>query len=83
LSNTQSFQTVDAAKWERIKAAVKAKSGITISADTGQASAKGITISWAYDAATIELTITLIKESWYDPSATEIDTDIATWVQAA
>lgn len=83
MANEQVFQNIDAAKWQRIIASVQAKSGIAIGSDEGQDSAKGITISWLYNPASLELDITLVKESWYDPSAEEIDTDIQQWISAA
>lgn len=83
LADSQTFTNIDAAKWECIKAAVKDKAGISITTDTGVASAKGITISWTYASAAETLLISLVKRSFYDPSETTIDQDIATWIQAA
>jgi hypothetical protein len=80
---TEQFTNVDAAKWERIKAAVKAKVGITVSSDIGDAQAKGIELSWTYNAATLDLAVALLKRSWYDPSEGEIDTDLKAWVGGA
>lgn len=79
----QKFPGTDLAKWERIKLAVQAKAGITISTDVGAASAKGITIGWVYSPGTQDLTITLVKRSFFDPSEETIDTDIKTWVAGA
>lgn len=83
MPDTQTFPNIDAAKWARIQDAVKEKAGIDISADFGVASAKGITISWNYAAATKTLVIKLVKRSFYDPSADTIDADILQWIEAA
>lgn len=83
MPDTQTFPNIDAAKWARIKAAVKDKAGIDISADFGVASAKGITISWNYVPAIQVLVIKLVKRSFYDPSADTIDTEILQWIEAA
>jgi len=80
---SQTFTGIDAGKWQRIKAAVLAKTGITIGADTGEAGAKGLTIQWHYMFATNELDIALVKREWFDPSEETIDTDIAELVKAA
>jgi hypothetical protein len=81
--DTQTFQNVDAGKWERIKAAVKSKLGITISSDDGQAKAKGITLGWIYLPQSTSLAVSLIGREFFDPDAPTIDTDIATWIGAA
>lgn len=83
MTDTQQFANVDAAKWQRIIAQVKAKAGIVITKDIGDAAAKGIELSWSYNAATLDLTVTLVKRSWFDPSAQVIDDDIKTWIEAA
>jgi hypothetical protein len=82
-SSIQSFGNIDQAKWDRIKAAVKDKAGIDISANTGQATAKGITLSWAYDQSTSNLTVNLVKRSWFDPSSDVIESDLADMVKSA
>jgi hypothetical protein len=61
----------------RICADIKAKTGIEIDKDAGEASAKGITISWKYDRTTQGLTIQTLKRSWFDPSEDTIDNDIS------
>lgn len=83
MPDTQTFLNIDAAKWARIHASVKAKAGIDISSDFGVASAKGITISWNYAPATEILVIKLVKREWIDPSANDIDTDILQWIDEA
>lgn len=83
MPDTQTFLNIDAAKWTRIKAAVKAKAGIDITADAGIDSAKGITISWIYTPADESLSISPLKRSFFDPSQATIDTDIAQWIAQA
>lgn len=83
MDDTQKFTGVDPDKWSRIKAAVLAKSGISIQTDVGAATAKGITLGWIYAPETGALSVTLVKRSFYDPSEETIDTDIKTWVEAA
>lgn len=83
MADVQQFPAIDAAKWQRIKDAARAKIGVVLAADIGDASAKGIELSWSYNAQTLDLTVTLVKRSWFDPNAAEIDTDIATWIGAA
>lgn len=83
MADTQTFQNIDAAKWARIEAAVKAKGGITISNNDGEASAKGVDIKWDYLPDALSLTVTLVSRRFFDPSSAEIDTDLATWVAAA
>jgi hypothetical protein len=80
---TQTFQNVDAAKWQRVKDQLVAKANITIASDTGQAEARGIDISWSYDATAATLTVTLVSREWFDPSEQVIDTDISQWITAA
>jgi hypothetical protein len=83
MQDTHQFSGIDAAKWTRIKDQVKAKVGVTISGDVGEASSKGIEISWSYNATTLNLTITVVKTSWYDPSISVIDTNIEQLVASA
>lgn len=83
MQDTHQFSGIDAAKWQRIKDQVKAKVGVDISSDVGDATAKGIELSWSYNAATLDLSIALVKREWFDPSQTEIDTDLDTWIPAA
>jgi len=83
MADTQTFQDVDAAKWERIKSQIKAKAGIEISTDSGIASEKGVKLAWGYNAADSTLSVTLVSRAFYDPSAATIDTDIAQWIASA
>lgn len=80
---TENFTGIDQPKWERIIAAVKDKTGIIITSNVGNGSAKGITISWIYSPIELELSVTLLKRSFYDPSEGEIDTDLKTWIGQA
>jgi hypothetical protein len=73
------FTDVSPAKWDEIKAKVQSEAGITISSDSGEAQAKGITISWNYDGSST-LVITVEDTSWYDPSEASIDQQIQAWI---
>lgn len=81
--DTQTFPQVDPDKWERIKNAVLAKTGIVIGQDVGSATAKGITLSWVYDPNTQMLSVTIVKASWYDPAEDKIAARIAAAVNTA
>jgi hypothetical protein len=83
MTDTQDFKGIDAAKWEQIKAAIFTKVGITITSDIGEQTKDGIELSWSYNAANLDLTVTLVKREFFDPSAQIIDTDIATLVANA
>lgn len=83
MADTQTFTGIDADKWARIEAAVKAKGGITISHNDGEAEAKGVDIKWDYLPATLTLLITLVSRKFFDPSSAEIDADLATWIAGA
>lgn len=83
MQDTHQFSGIDAAKWQRIQAQVKAKVGVDVTGDVGDATAKGIELSWSYNATTLDLSITLVKRTWFDPSQSEIDADIASWIPAA
>jgi hypothetical protein len=72
----QQFSGIAPDRFARICADIKAKTGIEIAQDAGEASAKGITISWAYERAKQDLTIQVLKRAWFDPSEDTIDQDI-------
>ena len=82
MADTHEFLNVDAEKWERIKAKL-AIQGVTVDADQGDASHKGIELSWSYNPALEYLKITLVKRAFYDPSTATIDADIEQWISAA
>ncbi|HEV2709168.1 MAG TPA: hypothetical protein VGU67_03045 [Edaphobacter sp.] len=76
MADTQTFSNIDAAKWERIKAAIKAKTGIEIDSNVGTKGAKGVSITWTYNPVSLDLAATLLSRKFFDPSAEEIDHDI-------
>lgn len=80
---TVHFDNVDAAKWQRIKDALIAKAGITITKDEGEAEAKGLDVAWKYDAVALTLDVTPQHRAWYDPSEAVIDKDLIQWIGAA
>lgn len=79
----QNFDNITPAKWEAIKAAVKAKTGIDITTDVGANGAKGIVLSWIYIPEAQSLKITPVSRKFYDPSEEEIDVDLKALVEAA
>lgn len=83
MADSQTFQCIDADKWLRIKEVVLNKAGIGINSLVGNGSAKGITLSWSYSPDTQVLITTLVKRSFYDPSADVIEADLAEMVKAA
>lgn len=80
---TEHFDNIDAAKWQRIKDELIVKAGITITKDAGEAEAKGLDVAWKYDAIALTLDVTPIKRAWFDPSEAVIDTDLVQWIGAA
>jgi hypothetical protein len=83
MADTQQFTGIDEAKWDRIKAAIKAKTGITVTSDVGDQHSRGVELSWSFNAQTTDLTVTLVKRSFYDPDAATIDKAIAKLVADA
>jgi hypothetical protein len=81
--DTQSFSNIDAAKWARIQASVKDKAGIDMVSNIGAGTAKGLTIGWVYHTDSQILAVTVVKRSFYDPSESTIDADIAQWIASA
>lgn len=81
--DTQTFPQVDPDKWERVKDAVHAKTGIIVGSDVGSATAKGVTLSWVYDPNTEMLSVTIVKTAWYDPSQDKIAAKISAAINAA
>lgn len=81
MPNTLTFENVSPQKWQEIIDEVKSKIGLTISGDTGQAEAKGITVAWDYDGSSV-LKLTVENTSWYDPSEASIDAQITNWVNS-
>lgn len=82
MADTQTFQNVDAAKWQRIKDALIAKANITITSDAGEAEAKGIDIAWEYNPIALTLVVTLEKHPFLEP-ASLIDKEIAEAIASA
>jgi hypothetical protein len=83
VADTQTFTSIDAAKWQRIKDSLHSKTGIAIDSDEGTKGAKGVSISWTYNPSSLELMVTLLSRKFYDPSAESIDHDIAELVANA
>ena len=54
------FADVSPEKWDYLKAKIAAE-GYAVAGDTGEATDKGVTLTWAYDAAARTLTIHCTK----------------------
>jgi hypothetical protein len=83
MADSQTFQNIDPAKWQRIKDQIKAKAGIEITTDAGIASEKGVKLAWGYNSAGSSLSVTLVSRAFYDPKTETIDADIAQWIASA
>lgn len=83
MADVLKFANIDNSKWLRICAAVKDKAGIDMVSNIGAATAKGITIGWVYEPGTQDLSVTVTKRSFYDPSEATIDSDIEQWIAQA
>lgn len=83
MANTQTFPTVDPDKWERIKVALLANFHITVGADVGSGTDKGITLSWVYDPNTQILSITTLTASWYIGGEDQAAAKVAALVNSA
>jgi hypothetical protein len=79
----RTYDGITPTQFAAIAAAVKSKTGIPVSGDVGQASGKGITISWNYDPQAQTLVLTPLKRAWYDPSEATIDLDLDALVKGA
>jgi hypothetical protein len=56
------YAGVDSSKWECAKEVVKREYGIDIDSDRGEASERGFTLGWSYDARAEELEIQCTKK---------------------
>jgi hypothetical protein len=77
------YNDITPERFAAIAAAVKAKTGIVVAGNVGQASGKGLTIGWNYDPLAKILVLTPLKRAWYDPSETTIDADLDELVKGA
>jgi hypothetical protein len=62
-----SYAGVDSLKWECAKEVVKREYGIGIDSDQGEASERGFTLRWSYDASAQELEIQCMKKPFVVP----------------
>ena len=83
MAESQTFPGIDSVKWDKIRLKVMKETGIAITSNLGSGSAKGITLSWSYSPDSKILVTTLVKRAWFDPSETEIETDLAALISAA
>lgn len=61
----QIFSPVSPARWQNLKAAVLAKSGVNITDDKGMAEGHGIKLSYDFNLATGELTLQTLDKPFY------------------
>jgi hypothetical protein len=61
------YSGVDSSKWECAKEVVRSEYGITIEADHGEATERGFTLQWSYDASAEELQIQCTKKPFVVP----------------
>jgi hypothetical protein len=61
------FSGVDSSKWECAKDVVSGEYGISIDSDQGEASERGFTLKWRYDAIAQELEIQCTKKPFLVP----------------
>jgi len=64
------YAGVDSSKWECAKEVVKREYGIGIDSDQGEASERGFTLRWSYDANAQELEIQCTKKPFLVPCGT-------------
>lgn len=61
------YSGVDASKWARVKDLVGREYGIRIESDSGEASKKGFTLNWAYEASEQSLRIQCLEKPFFVP----------------
>jgi hypothetical protein len=61
----QIFSPVSPARWQNIKSALLAKSGVNITEDKGTAEGHGIKISYEFNLVTGELTLQTLDKPFY------------------
>ena len=61
---------VDAPTWAQVKHAVGGEYGITIEPDSGEASSRGFTLRWTYDASAQTLEVQCLLKPFFVPCAT-------------
>ena len=66
----QTFNGVSPEGWAAMKEEARRQLGISLAADSGEASEKGFTISWNYDGAAQRLTITCLDKPFFVPCGT-------------
>jgi hypothetical protein len=64
------YSGVDASMWERVRDLIAQEYGIAVDRDAGEASKRGFTIEWAYDAGTHMLEVECTKKPLLVPCGT-------------
>ena len=63
----QTFDQVTPQAWTLMQSEVQRQLGITLTTNSGEASAKGFTVGWTYDPAAQALTITCLDKPFFVP----------------
>jgi hypothetical protein len=61
------YSGVDSTKWECAKDVVRSEYGISIDSDHGEATERGFTLEWSYDASAEELHIQCTEKPFFVP----------------
>ena len=64
-----SYADVDAEKWASIKEMIEGQYGMAIDSENGEASARGFTLRWAYEADEETLEIQCLDKPFITPCA--------------
>jgi hypothetical protein len=64
-----SYSDVDASKWASLKDTIERQYGIRIDSEQGEASKKGFTLRWVYEAAAQTLEIQCLEKPFITPCA--------------
>jgi hypothetical protein len=64
------YPGVDASMWERVRDLIGQEYGIAVERDAGEASKRGFTIEWAYDAGKQMLEVRCAKKPFLVPCGT-------------
>ena len=64
------YSDVDVSMWERVRDLIGQEYGIAVETDSGEASKRGFTIEWFYDADTQVLEVRCTKKPFLVPCGT-------------
>ncbi|HEX3464259.1 MAG TPA: hypothetical protein VHS78_09465 [Candidatus Elarobacter sp.] len=63
----QTFDQITPQVWTYIQSEIQRQLGITVTSNSGEASAKGFTVGWTYDPAAQALTVTCLDKPFFVP----------------